>query len=259
MNPFLESDQQGYNPYASGPAGEGLSIFFELTVALTGVVETETGFIVNVVDIDRAVRRYVVPVFAERIRADFRRASHIGLCGITGLLNSAKELLADKFSPAKLNELSLKLNPFRKIAVECRQVPEGSEMIYFSEKFEFAATHRLWNERFSQQRNLEVFGKCANPAGHGHNYIVEVTVKAPISETNFSIGDYEKVVDNEFIGILDHKNLNIDVAYFSGHNPTVENIAVFAWEKLAGRFDGALLHCVSIWETDRTCCSYYGK
>jgi len=259
LNPFLESDQQGYNSYASSPAGEGLSIFFELTVGLVGELEAETGFIVNVVDIDRAVRRYVVPVFAERIRADFRRGCHIGLCEIAGLLKSAKEMLADKFSPAKLNGLSLKLNPFRKVAVDCGQVPEDSEMIYFSEKFEFAATHRLWNEQFSQQRNMEVFGKCANPAGHGHNYIVEVTVKTPTSETGFRIGDYERVVDNELIGILDHKNLNTDVAYFSGHNPTVENIAVFAWEKLAGKFGRAVLHCVSIWETDRTCCTYYGK
>jgi 6-pyruvoyltetrahydropterin/6-carboxytetrahydropterin synthase len=259
LNPFLESEQQGYNSYASRPAGEGLSIFFELTVGLVGQVETETGFIVNVADIDRAVHRDVLPVFAERIRADFRGGRHIGFCQLAGLLNSAKQLLADKFGRAKLNELSLKLNPFRKVAVDCGQVPEDRRMIYFSEKFEFAATHRLWNEKFSKNHNLEVFGKCANPAGHGHNYIVEVTVKTPISETDFSIGDYERVVDSELIGILDHKNLNADVAYFSEHNPTVENIAVFAWEKLAGKFGSAVLHCVTVWETDRTCCCYYGN
>jgi len=135
---------------------------------------------------------------------------------------------------------------------------EDCKMIYFSEKFEFAATHKLWNEQFSSQCNFEVFGKCANPNGHGHNYVVEVTVKLPTDKDNFRIGEFEKIVDNELIKLLDHKNLNLDVDEFSKTNPTVENIATFAWSKLAGKFGEAKLHCITVWETDKTCCSYYG-
>jgi 6-pyruvoyltetrahydropterin/6-carboxytetrahydropterin synthase len=135
---------------------------------------------------------------------------------------------------------------------------KDSEMIYFSEKFEFAAMHKLWNDDFSEERNLEVFGKCANPAGHGHNYVVEVTVKKPVGGNGFGIGDFEKTVDDELIGVLDHKNLNVDIAEFSEANPTVENIAASAWNRLAGKFAEATLHCVTVWETDRTYCSYYG-
>ena len=243
INPFLPADSEGYNSFASKPAGEGLSIFLELSVEVAGEVEASTGFVVNVAEIDRNVRRFVVPIFAERIREDFRRGRHIGLPGIAGLLGSAWGQLADRFGTVKLSRLSLNLNPFRRIAMDSKDL----EMVYISEKFEFAAMHKLWNDDFSEERNLEVFGKCANPAGHGHNYVIDVT-----------IGDFERTVDDELIKVIDHKNLNVDVAEFSETNPTVENIAAFAWNRLIGKFAEATVHCVTVWETDRTYCSYCG-
>jgi len=254
INPFLPEDSCGFNSFASMPAGEGLSIFFELSVKLEGTVDPATGFVINVVDIDRCVRRDIVPVFAGRLRKDFRRGRHIGISAIAELLNSAQSRLADKFGPARISELALKLNPSRKVTVHC----EDFNMIYFSEKFEFAATHKLWNEEFSRERNFAVFGKCANPTGHGHNYILEVTIKTSAEKDSFRIGDFEKTVDDNFVKLLDHKNLNVDVAEFNKTNPTVENIANFAWNKLAGKFDDASLHCVTVWETDKTSCSYCG-
>ena len=253
VNPFSAEDAEGHNPYASKPTGEGLAIFFELGVELVGRVEPATGFVINVIDIDNVVRRYAVPVFADRIKKSFQQCKYTGLSDMAELLKSAWKELADKFGTAKLNELSLALNPFRKIAIGCGDC----KMVYFSEKFEFAATHRLWNDGFSDEKNFEVFGKCANPAGHGHNYIVEVTIKAP-SDKELCIGDIERVIDGELISILDHKNLNAQVPEFGKINPTVENIAVFAWNKLADKFGEASLHCVTVRETDKTSCSYYG-
>jgi 6-pyruvoyltetrahydropterin/6-carboxytetrahydropterin synthase len=254
INPFLSEEIEGFNSFASKPAGEGLSIFLELSVEVVGEVEPATGFVVNVADIEREVREFAVPVFAERIRQDFRRAQHIGFFAVAELLKSAWSRLADKFGPAQLSKLSLKLNPFRKAAIDS----EDLKMIYFSEKFEFAAMHKLWNNDFSKEQNLKVFGKCANPAGHGHNYIVEVTIKMPVSKNGFHISDFERVVDNELIKLVDHKNLNADVDQFSRTNPTVENIAAFAWNRLVGKFGEAALHCVTVWETDKTYSSYYG-
>ena len=258
INPFLPSDNPGFNSFSSKPAAEGLSIFFELSVELVGEIGSATGFVVSVVDIDKSVRQYVVPIFSERIREDFQRGKHIGLSGIAELLRTSRDRLADKFGTAKLNKLSLKLNPFRKVAVDCEAGAENCEMIYFSEKFEFAAMHKLWNDEFSHSRNLEVFGKCANPAGHGHNYVTEVTVKMPADADGFCIGDFERTVDDKVIKLLDHKNLNADVAEFVKTNPTVENLTVFTWNKLFGKFGQAVLHCVTVWENDRTCSSYYG-
>lgn len=263
INPFLPEDSPGYNSFASRPSGEGLSIFFELLVEVAGDIEPATGFVVNVIDIDSSVRKFVVPIFAGRIREDFRRLRHIGFFEINELLTMAWKQLADKFRPAELSKLGLKLNPFRKMEI----CSEDAKMFYFSERFEFAATHKLWNEQFSDARNFEIFGNCANPTGHGHNYIVEVTIKKPmgsdssrrlVEADSFCVVDFEKIVYNELVKLVDHKNLNTDVAEFEQTNPTIENIASFAWNKLAGRFGKVKLHCVTVWETDKTYCSYYG-
>ncbi len=254
INPFFSRECTGFNSFASKPAGEGLAVFLELSVEILGDVGPETGFVVNVVDIDRGVREFVVPLFAERIKQDFCRARHIGLLVVAELLRSAWGQLSDKFNPARLSKLSLKLNPFRRIAISSGD----PQMVYFCEKFEFAAMHKLWNHDFSERENLEVFGKCANPTGHGHNYVVEIAIKMPATRDDFRIGDFERTVDHELIKLLDHRNLNVDVEQFGKTNPTIENIAAFAWNRLVGKFGEANLHRVTVWETDKTYCTYYG-
>jgi 6-pyruvoyltetrahydropterin/6-carboxytetrahydropterin synthase len=253
INPFLDDQPMGANSFCSKPAGEGLAIFLQLGVGLVGAVDPDTGFVINVVDIDKAVRLYVVPVFAETIKQAYKNGEHIGYPKIAKLLKLANNALAGKLKTGYLIELSLMLNPYRKVAVDC----EDMKMIYVSEKFEFAAMHKLWNEEFSPEKNFQVFGKCANPTGHGHNYVVEVTVKMP-EETEFCTGDFEKVVDEELIKLIDHKNLNADVPYFKEAIPTVENISIFAWNQLENKFPNIKMHSVTIWETDKTSCTYYG-
>ena len=254
INPFLPADEAGFNSFASKPAGEGLSVFLELGVELAGEADKATGFIVNVSDIDHKVRDCAVGVFAEKIKADLREARHTGYDELVRLLKIVWEKLADGFGPARISKLSLKLSPFRTLAVD----DKDCAMIYYSEKFEFAAAHKLWNEKFSEERNIEIFGRCANPAGHGHNYIVEVTVKYQTGQS-LKTGDFEKTVFQELINAVDHKNLNEDLPEFQRITPTVENIAVFAWNKLFGRFGKTTsLHCVTVWETDKTYSSYYG-
>ena len=130
-------------------------------------------------------------------------------------------------------------------------------MFEFSEKFEFAAMHKLWNESFTAEQNFGVFGKCANPTGHGHNYVLEVAVAGDSADL-FRIGDFERVVDERFMSLVDHRNLNEDVPQFTGVIPTVENIAAVAWDRLCGHFGDCKLVRVSVWETDKTCASYYG-
>ena len=94
---------------------------------------------------------------------------------------------------------------------------------------------------------------------HGHNYHVEVTVKREGGQEGHGWGGkFEKVVDDNFINVVDHKNLNEDIEGLKGKNPTVENITSFAWEQLKGRFDGAELESITIWETDRAYCTYKG-
>ncbi len=254
INPFLDEDGPGCNSYASKPAGEGLAVYLELAAELVGPVQADTGLVVNVSDIDRVVRRFAVPVVAERIREHLRRGEHIPLGTVSQILWSAYERLADEFDAVRVDRLTLKLNPFRKLAMDT----QDPDTMYFSEKFEFAATHKLWNDAFSDEQNFEVFGKCANAAGHGHNYIVEVTVATPAGGPALKIGRFEQIVDSRLMQLVDHKNLNLDVPDFQNRIATVENLAIFAWERLSGRFDPGRLHAVTVWESDRTYCSYYG-
>ena len=254
INPFLDDDVVGFNSFASMPAGEGLALFFEITVAIVGDVDEQTGFVVNVVEIDKQVREHVVGIFSQAIRQGYRAGKHIDYAQINRLLVKSRDVLTGKFGRAILSDLTLKLNPFRKIAIDCEDI----KMSYFSEKFEFAAMHKLWNDEFSDKKNFEVFGKCANRTGHGHNYVLEVTVKTPSDGSDFCVGGFEKVIDENIIELIDHKNLNADVEEFKKKNPTIENIACFAWSRIVGKFAGAKLHSVTVWETDRTCCTYYG-
>jgi len=250
INPFLDAPVLGANSFCSKPAGEGLGLFLEIGVAVVGPANEDTGFVINVLDIDKAVRQYVVPIFTDTIKTKYRRAEHITIAALVTLLHQAQAALTGKLRPATLSNLTLKLNPYRNIAIDC----EDNNMVYLSEKFEFAAMHKLWNDKFTAEQNFEAFGKCANPSGHGHNYIVEVTVKAPEGSDALKIGQFEQIVDQRLISLIDHKNLNADVPEFQKTNPTIENLAVFAWQKLAP----LKLHSITVWETDKTSCSYYG-
>ncbi len=252
VNPFLPRQPVGFNSYASKPPGEGLAFFFELTVHLTGEVDPNTGFVVNVLDIDEQVIEYVVPIFAARVKEHFSRGGDLSLEAMGELLWSARDRLAGRFGAAEVTGVDLALNPYTKIAIDSKV----QNMVYYSEKFEFAATHRLWNEALSPEENERVFGKCASPNGHGHNYTLEVTVVMPEGYRQFRSGEFERIVNDLFLRFVDHKNLNVDVAELGSANPTVENIAALAWEKLAGKFGEIMLHRVTVWETDRTFCSY---
>lgn len=252
---FLSKDKEGLNSSATEFAGEGLSIFLELIVEVTGEIEPATGFVVNVTEIDKNARELVVPIFIRRIRDDFQQCKHVGFLEIIELLKLTWGQLTEKFNKAEVSKIGLILNPLKKIAIYSGE----AKMVYISKKFEFAAMHKLWNDKFSEQRNFEVFGKCANPSGHGHNYTIEVTVKKAIQGSNVWVGKLEEIVNNELIKKVDHKNLNEDVAELGEKNPTIENIASFAWDVLIDKLGKSVLHCVTVWESDRTYCSYYGQ
>lgn len=229
-------------------------MFIELGVALSHSVDPDTGFVVNVSEIDRTVRRDAVPVMTQYVCDQYRRGHHIDLGQVVRLLAKAGDILICSFSPCTLETLTLKLTPYRAIAMR----PKHKGSIYFSEKFEFAAMHKLWNARFTEEENYRAFGKCAHPSGHGHNYWVEVTVTLDGPDEFDSLG-FEKLVDERLIALLDHKNLNEDVPYFRDHIPTIENIAEFSWDQLIEHIARGRLYCVTVWESDRASCAYYGK
>ena len=275
VNPFGLSTEYGANSYCAKPTANGLALFFSLWVELKGPVNPDTGFVVNVSDIDRTVREKGIKIFDNFIKDKFKLKEQISFEQIGQLLSKVWKTIENDFLPAlsevevpaKIDSLTVELMPARKLAIK----ENGGNMLYFSEKFEFAASHTLWNEKFSEDENYKIFGKCANKSGHGHNYIVEVTIRNPVrdkaSETpdgrqgrpvsnGINAGAFENIVEKEFIRLVDHKNLNADVGYFKKVNPTVENIAEFAFNSLKDKLKPLQLDCVTVWENDRTFCCY---
>ncbi|MCD6091139.1 MAG: 6-carboxytetrahydropterin synthase [Bacteroidales bacterium] len=137
-------------------------------------------------------------------------------------------------------------------------------MIYITRRERFTAAHRLFKEEYSDEKNMDVFGKCSNPNWHGHNYELFVTIKGEIDpETGFLINlvDLKNIIREKIITKVDHKNLNIEVDFLKNKFTSTEVIAIAIWEELENNIKqmGASLHCVKISETENNSVEYYGE
>lgn len=130
-----------------------------------------------------------------------------------------------------------------------------------SKRFEFSAAHRYWNPAWSAERNVEVFGKCTNPHGHGHNYVLEATVAGQVDPATgmvINVVDLKRIVGQVLEG-FDHKHLNEDTPYFQDHQPTTENIVQVLWSLIAPRLpEHVRLHRLRLYETASIFADYYG-
>lgn len=255
IDPFGRHESAGWNSYAGKPITEGVGLYLALWVHLKSKVDPDTGFVVNVSEIDAAVREWVIPYYQQQFNGWFRDRQTPGVAELVSLLRESRQRLSGALGGMrKLWKMELEISPFRKLSIAWETV----EMVTYMEKFEFAAMHKLWNDKFDKKTNYELFGKCANPTGHGHNYILEVVVEPPKMKTGW-LDKFEKIVKDYFIDIVDHKNLNKDVPIFHKTNPTVENIAKFAFGQLKSKLKPCKLVEVIVWENDRTCCRYSGS
>lgn len=136
-------------------------------------------------------------------------------------------------------------------------------MIYLTRRERFCAAHRMYRPDWNDETNMEVFGKCSNPNWHGHNYILWVTVKGdPSPEHGFvmNMNHLKKIILDNVICHLDHKNINTEVGFMKGRIATTENLAVAVWNVLKPLIEkeGAKLHCIKIEETENNSIEYYG-
>jgi 6-pyruvoyltetrahydropterin/6-carboxytetrahydropterin synthase len=137
-------------------------------------------------------------------------------------------------------------------------------MIYVTRRERFSAAHRMFRQDWTDEKNIEVFGKCANPNWHGHNYILWVTIKGEKSDDHgfvMNINTLKKIINEKVIEKLDHRNINLDVDFMKGKVATTENLAIAIWNELepAIKKEGADLHCVKIEETENNFIEYYGQ
>jgi 6-pyruvoyltetrahydropterin/6-carboxytetrahydropterin synthase len=139
-------------------------------------------------------------------------------------------------------------------------------MIYVSRKEHFNAAHKLYNPHWSQEKNEEVFGPCANQNWHGHNFEMIVTVKGrPDPETGFVVDlkQLSTLIKERVIEKLDHKNLNLDVDFMQGKMASCEILIEEIWKILAPALheitDRGMLHSIRLYETRNNFVEFFGE
>lgn len=134
---------------------------------------------------------------------------------------------------------------------------------YLVRKEIFSACHRLHSRKLSDEENMHVYGKCNNVNGHGHNYVVEVTLRGPVDSNTgmvININDLKKYMNSAIMEPLDHKNLDKDVPYFTDVVSTTENVAVFIWNNLKALLPNpTILYEVKIYETEKNIVIFRGE
>lgn len=244
-----------------GPAarerGHGHDYGVEVTVS--GRVDPTHGMVVNITDLK--------PILAEQVGSldgEFFTYGHplIGerLPGPEVLARVLWERvergIAAAGLPVRLARVDLRQS--RTTRAACERGEEGP-MVTLTRAYEFAAAHRLHAGSLSDAENRELFGKCNNPAGHGHNYLLEVTVGGPPDPETGLVCDpaaLDRVVNAEVVDRYDHRHLNYDVPEFEALNPTSENLVRVIWDRLRPRLPG--LRRVLLRETDRNSFIYEG-
>lgn len=137
-------------------------------------------------------------------------------------------------------------------------------MVYLTRRERFNSAHRLFNPSLSDEQNYELYGKCANPNWHGHNYELFVTVKGEVDEQTgviINLKDLSRLINVKIIDKLDHKNLNIEVDFLKGKIVSTENIVIAIWNELEKEIikTKAQLHHIRLIETENNYAEYYGE
>ncbi len=133
--------------------------------------------------------------------------------------------------------------------------------IELGRRYRFAASHRLHSEKLSEEENFRVYGKCNNPYGHGHNYVLEISVSGPVDPATgmiANLADLDEFVEREVIEAFDHRSLNEEVVAFREKVPTTENVCIEIYKRLQ-HFPNAKLERVRIEETANNWFEYAGE
>ncbi len=243
-----------HNTFSAYPPMRGLGRYYELHVRCRGEADALTGYFINIKHIDAAVRATVLPYLESLIAGEGANADIAMGAVMRAILDQLQPALSRAVVEARLN-----LTPMYSLAIRSQDM----DHVLIRQQFEFSAAHRLHVPGYSDDRNREIFGKCNNPSGHGHNYKLEVAVRAPIDPQGRACDAeaIDQLVDHTVIQQLDHKHLNMDVPQFESLNPSVENIAQVIHAMLLPALPalGVELVEVSVWETGKTVCTYAGK
>lgn len=249
INPDSSGAQgSGTNGFAGTPAMQGLGRYYELVVRCSGDPEPASGYLVNIKEVDQAVRSGVSPILEQLCK----NAPTTDPATVIHRIRTA----ADAKLHIPITSVFWKLTPTYGVEADMK-----TDSVLIRQQFDFAASHRLHVPDLSDEENRRIFGKCNNPSGHGHNYRVEIAVRVPADGTGPTLTQIEPIVDQTLIERFDHTYLNEDTDEFgpAGVNPSVEHIAIASFKLLdQPLLDlGGKLDWITVWETDRTSCTFH--
>jgi 6-pyruvoyltetrahydropterin/6-carboxytetrahydropterin synthase len=236
---------------------------YTLEACVTGTLDPVDGMVVNITEVDRILKSEILCALHEK---------HLtyevpAFANTPPTLENLLTFIAARFEAAfthptaRLSKVTLWELPT--LWATWERTKKEDEMLTLTRKLDFAASHRLHAPGLTDSENLEVFGKCNNPRGHGHNYGVEVTVAGTPDPVTGMLVDLEKldtVLETEIMTRFDHKSLNDDVPELTGLNPTSEQLTLTIWDILKEKIPApARLHKVVVQETERNFFEYDGK
>lgn len=133
--------------------------------------------------------------------------------------------------------------------------------VIITRQVHFNSAHRLHNPTKSQAWNKAQYGMCTNPHWHGHNYVLEVSVKGepdPVTGYLIDLGELKRILNVAIVDKVDHRNLNEEVAFLKGIIPSTENLVIAFWNQIAPHIKHGQLHCVRLYETPRNYAEFFG-
>ncbi|WP_158409316.1 6-carboxytetrahydropterin synthase [Fimbriimonas ginsengisoli] len=234
-----------FGPWAS-PYNHGHNYVLDVTVE--GNVDPQTGMVVNIKRIDAVLKGGLVKEFDGKSLNDEVAWFYDRPSTLENLIEYIRGRL-DGTLPSEARMVGVRLEEMPTFWAEWQ---DGKGMT-LTRSYEFAAAHRLHVPALSHEENLDLFGKCNNPAGHGHNYVLEVSVAGdpdPATGMLLDIGELDAAVHREVVDRYDHKNLNEDLPEFAGKATTSEVVAQEIFSRLQNKIPGRLAR-VRLWETAR--------
>jgi 6-pyruvoyltetrahydropterin/6-carboxytetrahydropterin synthase len=226
---------------------------YVLDVQVEGLVDSRTGMVVNIKRIDDALRATIVRQFDGKSLNDQVPYFHDHTTSLENLVVYVADCLAQPgVLPTEVQLTALRLEEMPTLFVEL-EMEESPALMLLTRTYEFAASHRLDSPHLSPDENIELFGKCNNAAGHGHNYLLEVTISGtpdPRTGMILSLDDLDLLVSELVVDRYDHKNLNVDIPEFDGKITTSEVVALEIFDRLKDHLP-AKLRRVRLHETAR--------
>ena len=249
-----------------GPNQEMQGHNYGLEVSVQGEISPITGIIVNIKEIDKIIKAHIVHDLDKKCL----NRQVPALCGKPITPESLLLYIADKLSshlPKEVTLFALRLEETPLSYAEWHpQTPSPKKetgTMLTTRVYEFAASHRLHSPHLSEAENKALFGKCNYTYGHGHNYLLEITIAGPVAPETGQVMEttlLDTIVHREVVDRYDHHHFNHDIPEFQDKIPSSEVIVKVIWERLQPQFTAPVcLYRVLLRETDRNIFEYYGE